>query len=178
VSRVWMLLAAGLAAALGLVLAAWWFQERPTATQAAPAAGVAVSEGRANSIDTELAREDVRNDMSSETSKSDGPGMPAEARPAPESAAEGPKEPAPPRDSPAQPRKKVDEGPRGVTRRCLEEKGEAVEPRRVTLAADEPPIVRGVASNSPTAECIRAAVKRFHLLVAEGERQHTFFAAP
>lgn len=61
-------------------------------------------------------------------------------------------------------------------RRCFEDGGLALSPRLTTIAAGAPARVRGVASDSAEARCIRDALDRFDLRVAEGQRQHTFFA--
>ncbi|MCY1066745.1 protein kinase [Nannocystis sp. RBIL2] len=61
-------------------------------------------------------------------------------------------------------------------RRCFEDGGLALSPRLTTIAAGAPARVRGVASDSAEARCIRDALDRFELRVAEGQRQHTFFA--
>ncbi|MBZ5709417.1 serine/threonine-protein kinase [Nannocystis pusilla] len=61
-------------------------------------------------------------------------------------------------------------------RRCLEKAGLKVSPRLTTIPAGEPARVRGVASDSREASCIREALDRFGVRVAEGQRQHTFFA--
>ncbi|MFZ6182032.1 serine/threonine-protein kinase [Nannocystis pusilla] len=61
-------------------------------------------------------------------------------------------------------------------RRCFEDGGLALSPRLTTIAAGALARVRGVASDSAEARCIRDALDRFELRVAEGQRQHTFFA--
>ncbi|WP_434422184.1 protein kinase domain-containing protein [Nannocystis pusilla] len=61
-------------------------------------------------------------------------------------------------------------------RRCFEDGGLALSPRLTTIAAGAPARVRGVGSDSAEARCIRDALDRFELRVAEGQRQHTFFA--
>lgn len=63
-------------------------------------------------------------------------------------------------------------------RRCMAKSGATLKPLIVTLTAGEPPSVRGVASGSDAARCVREALERFSLTVSSGQRQHTFFATP
>ncbi|MDC0720658.1 serine/threonine protein kinase [Nannocystis bainbridge] len=60
-------------------------------------------------------------------------------------------------------------------RACLKRAKIEPEPLLTTIAADEPPSVRGLASGSPETGCIREALDHFDLRVAKGQRQHTFF---
>lgn len=63
-------------------------------------------------------------------------------------------------------------------RRCLEKADVKLEPIAVVLDAGAAPRVRGFASDSAVTRCIREALERFDLRVAEGQRMHTFFAHP
>ncbi|WAS96535.1 serine/threonine protein kinase [Nannocystis punicea] len=61
-------------------------------------------------------------------------------------------------------------------RRCLKGRGVALQPLKVALEPDTPARVRGFTSTAPETECVRAALQRFELHVADGQRMHTFFA--
>lgn len=60
-------------------------------------------------------------------------------------------------------------------RRCLMEKGVALQPLKVTLEPNTPARIRGFTSTAPETECVRAALERFDLHVTDGQRIHLFF---
>ena len=160
---------------LGAVLAAAVPSERSSKVAAASDAAVpserssevAAASGATGERSSEVvAASDAADERSSEVAAASA------ARPsAPTAASPKPKKPPPPATWDERLSKAETHA-----RRCLEKAGLKVSPRLTTIPAGEPARVRGVASDSREASCIREALDRFGVRVAEGQRQHTFFA--